>query len=65
MRRAEVQRKTTETNIKVTLDIDGDGKPDIKTGMFITAKSVSRLSWNWYPLKPLEPCQQTSAISPR
>ena len=33
MRRSEVTRKTTETEIKLTLDLDGTGKSDINTGV--------------------------------
>jgi len=32
-RQAEKERKTKETEIKVTLNIDGEGKSDIKTGI--------------------------------
>lgn len=33
MRTAEIQRKTRETNIQVKLDLDGEGKTDISTGI--------------------------------
>ena len=33
MRKGEVSRKTTETEIKLFLDLDGTGKSDIKTGV--------------------------------
>ena len=32
MRRAEIERKTKETDIKLKLDVDGTGKSDVKTG---------------------------------
>ena len=33
MRKAEIKRKTTETDIFVSVDLDGTGKSDIKTGV--------------------------------
>lgn len=33
MRKATVERKTTETDIKLSLEIDGTGKYDVKTGV--------------------------------
>ena len=33
MRKAKVNRKTNETDIEISLDIDGSGKSDIKTGL--------------------------------
>ena len=32
MRYAEINRKTNETNIQLTLNIDGTGAADVKTG---------------------------------
>lgn len=32
MRKAEITRKTTETDIKLSINLDGEGKSDIKTG---------------------------------
>lgn len=33
MRRGEINRKTAETDIRLTLDLDGSGKGDIRTGV--------------------------------
>jgi Imidazoleglycerol-phosphate dehydratase len=33
MRKAKVNRKTNETDIEISLGIDGSGKSDIKTGL--------------------------------
>ena len=32
MRKTEISRKTAETNIQLTLNLDGTGKSDIRTG---------------------------------
>ena len=33
MRQAEINRKTGETDVRITLDLDGTGKSDIRTGV--------------------------------
>ena len=33
MRQAEINRKTGETDVRITLDLDGTGKADIRTGV--------------------------------
>ncbi len=33
MRKAELRRETNETSIEVALDLDGEGRPDISTGV--------------------------------
>ena len=33
MRKAEISRKTAETDVKVTLDLDGSGKGSVSTGI--------------------------------
>ena len=32
-RRAELHRKTTETDVRLSLDLDGGGRPDVRTGV--------------------------------
>ncbi len=44
MRRASVSRKTTETDITVTLDVDGTGKGTIATGIGFFDHMLSHLS---------------------
>ena len=45
-RRADVKRQTAETSILVSMDLDGTGKADIRTGigcctrLHATAKSI-------------------------
>ena len=39
MRKASVERNTSETKIKVDLNLDGTGKSNIDTGIFIATNS--------------------------
>ncbi len=44
MRKAEIARKTTETQISVALDLDGSGRYDIKTGIGFLDHMLEQLS---------------------
>ena len=44
MRQAEVARKTTETRISVTVDLDGSGRYDVKTGIGFLDHMLEQLS---------------------
>ena len=44
MRQAEVARKTTETKITVTVDLDGSGRYDVKTGIGFLDHMLEQLS---------------------
>ncbi|MBZ0325109.1 MAG: imidazoleglycerol-phosphate dehydratase HisB, partial [Alphaproteobacteria bacterium] len=44
MRQASVERKTTETEIRVTVDLDGSGKYDVSTGIGFLDHMLEQLS---------------------
>jgi len=44
MRKAEIDRKTTETKIKVAVDLDGSGRYDVKTGVGFLDHMLEQLS---------------------
>ena len=44
MRRATVERRTTETSISVSVDLDGEGRYDVKTGVGFLDHMLEQLS---------------------
>ena len=44
MRKAEISRKTTETRIDVSVDLDGSGRYDVKTGIGFLDHMLEQLS---------------------
>ena len=44
MRKAEISRKTNETAINVSVDLDGDGRYDVKTGIGFLDHMLEQLS---------------------
>jgi imidazoleglycerol-phosphate dehydratase len=46
-RRAEVARKTGETDIRIALDLDGSGKTDISTGVGFFDHMLTALGRHW------------------
>ena len=44
MRKATIDRKTTETQVSATVDIDGTGRFDIKTGVGFLDHMLEQLS---------------------
>ena len=43
MRKSKINRKTSETNISVEINLDGKGKFNISTGMLASGKFIVRL----------------------
>ena len=46
-RSAEIQRKTNETDIAMSLNIDGRGKADINTGIGFFGSYVKQFCKTW------------------